>query len=245
MEVKTIEAQHRSETGKGVARKLRSAGRVPAICYGRGSEALAVAIDPVVLKKSLDPARGFNTVLKLKVVGGAEPTEKLVLVRDYQVDPIRREFQHVDFIVVREDEPAHVEVPVVLTGKAPGVKDGGILQQLYRKLDLYALPFAIPEKISVDVSALLMGQSIHLGDLKLPEGVKSTLDPRTTICAVVAPKEEKVAAEAEVVAAEGVAAPGAAAPGAAAPAAGAKPAPGAAPAPAAAPEKAAKPAAKK
>lgn len=232
MEVSIIEAQERAQTGKGVARKLRAKALIPAICYGQGTEPSPVSLDPIALKKSLDPAKGFNTVLKLRVTKNAGGTvEHLVLVRDYQVDALKRTFQHVDFIAVKEDQPVHVEVPVVLNGRPVGLKEGGILQQLYRKLDLYALPFAIPTKIEVDVAGLDIGDSIHLADLKLPEGVKSGLDPRTTICSVVLPKEEKAAA----VETTAEAAPAAAAPAAGkAPAAGAAPAAGKAAAPAAA-----------
>lgn len=243
MEVTTIEARDRVKTGKGAARRLRAELLVPAICYGRHTKPLAIAVDPRALKAALDPTRGFNTVLKLKT-----PTsETLVLVRDYQVDAIRRDFIHVDFIAVQENEPLHVEVPLVLTGKSPGVKDGGILQQIYRKLDVQALPFAIPAKLEVDVSNLGLGDSIHLSEINLPEGVKCSLDPKTTICSVVIPREEKATAAEESAAAD-AAASSAAAPvagaKAAAPAAGGKAAPGGkAAAPAAGGDK--KPAAKK
>ena len=229
MEVKTIEAQERVKTGKGVARKLRAQALIPAICYGRGTEPEAVSVDPIALKKSLDPAKGFNTVLKLRVAkSGGTFNEHLVLVREYQIDALKRTFQHVDFISVKEDVPVHVEVPLVLTGKPVGLKEGGILQQIYRKLDLYALPFVIPSKIEVDVSHLAIWDSIHLADVTLPEGVKSGLDPRTTICSLVLPKEEKVVATEAAADAAPAAAPAAGAKAAAAPAAAGKAAPAAA-----------------
>jgi large subunit ribosomal protein L25 len=224
MEVRTIEAKARPKTGKGVARRLRQHEMVPAICYGRGRAPQPVAVSPSDLTKALDPARGWNTVLKLKITDEGKSTEELVLVKDYQLHPVKRSFLHFDFVAVREDEPVQVEVPIALQGKPEGVKDGGILQQLYRKLLVEALPFSIPDKIDVDVTHLKLGQALHISDLTLPAGVKIAIDPRTTICNVVAPKEEKAAAE-EVpaeAAAEGAAAPAVAAPAAAGAAAPAK-----------------------
>jgi large subunit ribosomal protein L25 len=238
MELKTVEAQLRPTTGKGVARRLRAKKLVPAICYGRGREPLALAVNPVELTKALDPARGWNTVLKLRIQDNGRTTEDLVLVKDHQVEPLKRTYLHFDFLAVKEDETVRVEIPVVLQGKPEGVKEGGILQQLYRRLTVEALPFAIPEKLEIDVSSLKMGQALHLSEVVFPQGVKTTLDPKTTICAVVAPKEEKAAAVEEVAPVEG-----------AVPAEGAAPAAGAAPgtpagAPAPAPAATEKPAEK-
>lgn len=241
MEVKTIEAQTRSTTGKGMARRLRRQQLVPAICYGRGRKPTPLAVSPSALSKALDPARGWNTVLKLKVVDNGRSTEDLVLVKDYQLDPVKRTFLHIDFIAVRENEQVRVEVPLVLMGKPEGVKEGGILQQTYRRLVVQALPFSIPDKLEVDVAFLKMGQALHLSDVQFPAGVKTTLDPKTTVCSVVAPKEEKAPTEEAAVAVEGAvpAVAGAPAEGGVAPAPGAAPA--AAPAAkAAAPEKPAK-----
>jgi large subunit ribosomal protein L25 len=225
MKVNTIEAQVRPKTGKGAARRLRQEKLVPAICYGRSREPIAIAVDPSELTKALDPARGWNTVLKLRVVQSGKTAEDLVLVKDHQVDPIRRSYLHFDFMVVRDNEAVRVDVPVVLVGKPEGVKEGGILQQAYRHVPVEALPFSIPDRLEVDVNHLKMGQVIHLSDIQLPGGVKPILDPKVTLCSVVAPKEEKaaveeaVAAEAAAVPAEGAAAPAPGAPGAAAPAA--------------------------
>jgi large subunit ribosomal protein L25 len=126
-----------------------------------------------------------------------------------------------------------VDVPVVLVGKPEGVKEGGILQQAYRQVPVEALPFSIPDKLEIDVARLKMGQVIHLSDIQLPDGVKPVLDPRVTLCSVVAPKEEKAAVE-EAVAAEAAAVP---AEGAAVPAAGGPAAAPAATSGAAAPER--------
>jgi large subunit ribosomal protein L25 len=229
MEVKTVEALVRPKTGKGVARRLRAQKLVPAICYGRGREPVALAVNPLDLTKALDPARGWNTVLKLRVKDDGRTTEDLVLVKAYQVEPLKRTFLHFDFMAVREGETVRVEIPVVLQGKPEGVKEGGILQQLYRRLAVEALPFAIPEKLEIDVSQLKMGQALHLSEVKFPEGVKTAVDPGTTICAVVAPKEEKVAVE-EVAPVEGVVPAEGAAPAAGAAAPAAPGAPAAAPA---------------
>src|SRR5438874_180329 len=117
MEVKTVSAQVRPKTGKGVARRLRAEKLVPATCYGRGREPQSIAVNPLELTKALDPARGWNTVLKLKVEANGKSTEELVVIKDHQVDPLKHTFVHFDFLAVRENETVRVEVPLILTGK--------------------------------------------------------------------------------------------------------------------------------
>jgi len=230
----SLEAKVREGSGKGAARRLRATGMVPAVVYGKHLDTPAhVAVDPVAVKKAIATPHKFNTLLTLKVAG---QSDKTVLLKDYQNDPVSRAILHVDFIEVRESEPVKVNVPVVLVGKAEGTAEGGILSQVRRELEVWALPAAIPEKIEVDVTPLKIAQALHINDVKLPSGITVKTHVNYTIAVVSAPEKEEVA---PVAAAAAAPAAGAAAPaaGAAAPAAaGAKPAAGAA---------AAKPAAKK
>jgi large subunit ribosomal protein L25 len=241
MEVGKLSVEFRNGTGKTAARRLRVRGQIPAICYGGGADPLPVAVDPVLLQKALDPVKKTNTVIKLQVTGVPGGDQELtVMVRDHQRDALRGHLTHADFIRVQLDKDVHAVVPIVLIGKAEGVKLGGIMHQVIHRLEVACKPHLIPVKLEIDVTALNMGEAIHVRDLKLPEGVRALADGGTSVCSVTAPKAEKVeaapvegAVPAEGAAgapAEGAAAapagakPGAAAPAAAAPAAGAKPA---------------------
>jgi large subunit ribosomal protein L25 len=249
----TLQAQIRDKSGKGPAHRLRAKGLVPAVCYGRfEKQPLMVAIDPEALVKAIATPHKFNTVLKLEV-SGSEP--RTVLFKDYEKDPVDGHILHVDFLEVRMDQDVVVNVPVVLIGKPVGVTEGGILQQVSRTLPVICKPGQIPEKIEVDVSNLKIAESIHISDIKPPEGVrfKTNVIKNATIAVVNIPEKEEVApapaaavpgAEGAVPGVEG-AVPGAApgAPGTAAPGApGAVPGAAGAPrasggAPAAAPAK--------
>jgi len=216
MEVGKLNAEFRSDTGKSAVRRLRAAGKIPAICYGEAKAAMPLTVDPTELIKALDPVKKTNTVLTLTVAGAPDGDASLtVMVRDYQKDPLRGDLTHADFIRVDLTKPVHATVPIVLTGKSEGVKLGGIMHQVIRILAITCTPDKIPAKLEIDVSNLGMNEALHVRDVKLGEGVKAAVDGGSTICAVTAPKAEK---EAAPTAAEGAPAEGAAA--AAAPAAG-------------------------
>ena len=232
-DVSTLSAQKRDKSGKGPARQLRFKGLVPAVCYGPYDKPLHVAIDPLALKKAIATAHKFNTVIKLSVEGGQT---RVVLLKDYEKDPLDGKVLHADFLEVRMDKDVVVNVPVVLIGKPAGVLEGGILQQVARTLAVLCKPSDIPEKIEVDVSGLAITESLHVEDLKAPAGVKFKVRGDQTVAVVNVPEKEeevvKPAAAAAVPGAEGVAgapatagaapAAGAAAPAAGAPAAGGK-----------------------
>ncbi len=218
----TLEGKPREQSGKGFSRRLRASGRIPAVVYGRHSKgATHFSVDPVSIKTALNTPHRLNTLITLKIDG---LPERQVLVRDFQVDPVTRDLLHADFLEVREDEKVKVKVPLRLVGRPAGVAEGGILSQLRRELELYALPSAIPEKIEVDVSHLKMAQSIHVNDIKLPPGVEVKTTINYTLAVVAVPEKEEVVAppptaEGAVAAEEGAAPAGAEAkPGAGAPA---------------------------
>jgi large subunit ribosomal protein L25 len=220
----TLAARVRDGAGKGSARRLRAQGLVPAVVYGRHLEnPVHIAVDPNEVKKAIATPHKFNTLLSLKLDG--QP-ERLVLLKDYQQDPLSREMLHADFIDVRENEQVKVNVPLVLTGRAVGVAEGGILSQSRRDLEIFAMPGAIPEKIEADVSHLKIAQSLHINDVKMPEGVRVKSHVNYTIAVVSVPEKEEVAPVAAAAApvAGAPAAPGA--PGAAPAAADAKAAEG-------------------
>ncbi len=249
-----VVAQPRTGKGKGPARRLRAQGLIPAVVYGKqGEPAASIAVDPVAIEEAIATPLKFNTLITLKMDG----SEKNVLFKDYQVDPVSRRLLHADFLEVALDKPVNVAVPVVTTGKSEGVIAGGILSISAYEVALEALPNRIPMQIEVDVTNIKIGGSIHISELKAPEGCKFKYTTDYVVAFVAIPEKEEVVApvavpgavpaEGEAAAAPGAAVPGApgAAPGAAvpgAPGAGAPGAPGAAAPAAGAPAKGAAPA---
>jgi large subunit ribosomal protein L25 len=218
-----LQAKPRADAGKGSARRLRAEGLIPAVVYGRHLETPAqIAVDPLAVKKAIATPHRLNTLLALRVDG---TPERLVLLKEYQQDPVTREMLHADFIDVRENEQVKVKVPLVLVGKPVGVLEGGVLSQSRRDLEVHALPTAIPEKIEADVSHLKIAQSLHINDVKLPAGVRVKTGVNYTLAVVAVPEKEEVVVP--VVAAAVPGAPAVAgAPGAAPAAADAKAAEG-------------------
>ncbi|HCU23462.1 MAG TPA: 50S ribosomal protein L25 [Deltaproteobacteria bacterium] len=197
MERQQLSATPREKTGKGVARKLRAQGAIPAVLYGQGQSAVPLAVNLRDFTKALSGAKSVNVLLDLAVEG----KEKIpVMVKDYQAHVIDRHFLHVDFLKIDLTKKVSVDVPVQLVGKAPGTKEGGILEHITRTLKIDCLPTAIPQFLEADVSALNIGDNLHVHDLKLPEGIELAEAGDLTIAAVVAPVEEVAATpETEVV----------------------------------------------
>ena len=211
--------ESRANTGKGAARKLRAAGRVPAILYGQGWESVPLTLDPRALEKVLKSG-GANTLLDLTVEGRSDLGSPVALVKELQRHPIRGTILHADLYQVDLTKTVEVEVPIHLLGKAKGIDFGGILEHSLREVALECLPRSIPASIEVDVSNMEIGDVIHVRDLVLPPGVSLVSDPDLGVVHVALPAAEEtpVAAAAEAATpAEGAAAAPAA--GAAAPAA--------------------------
>ena len=146
-----------------------------------------LSLEPRALLKAVDTEAGANTLITLRVEGNAELSQKVVMLRDLQVDPVRRAPLHADLYEVRMDETITVRIPVRVVGRAAGVEEGGILDHSLRDLEIECLPGNIPPEVEVDVSALAIGDSIHVSDLQVPEGVKVLEDPGTTVAAVTTP----------------------------------------------------------
>ncbi len=223
----SLEAKTRTGAGKGPARRTRMGGLIPAVVYGKTLEKpLTIELDAKSLKAAVATPRKMNTLIGLKIDGAGE---RMVLLKDYQMDPVSREVLHADFVAVSEKDQVKVRVPVVLTGKAEGVLAGGILTQMKREIEIYALPAAIPEKLEVDITTLKIATSVHINEIKMPAGVSVKTHVNYTIAVITAPEVEKVVEPVAAVPGAAPAADGKAAPGAA-PAADGKAAAGAAPA---------------
>lgn len=205
MATASLNAKARTTRGKGVARKLRAAGEFPAVIYGHGREPQSLSINAREFLRLSERIRLTSTVIELAIDGKVAKT----IIREIQRHPLNREMLHADFQELVAGEKITVSIPLKFVGTAVGVKtDGGILEEIMHQVHLRVDPSNIPDHIDVDVTALGIGHSLHISDLKLPEGVEVTDDPEQTIAVVAAPKAEEVAAP---VAAEGAVAPDAAA----------------------------------
>jgi large subunit ribosomal protein L25 len=225
MDIGKLSVEFRKNTGKNEARRLRATGLVPGICYGHGTTPIPISLDAKALKRALHPEKRQNTVIQVTVNGTEGGSKEFtVMLKEYEVDAIRRDVQHVDLVVIDVNKEVTVEVPVVLTGKAVGIVEGGQLHTVHRSIAVSCKPADIPVRIEADITALNLGDALHVSDLKMPPGVKAALPPTEAVASIVAPQKEKSAAEeaAEAAAAE-IAAAAAATPAAGAPVAGAKP----------------------
>ena len=182
--------ESRATTGKGAVRKLRAAGRIPAILYGQGKESVPLTIDPRALEKVLR-AGGANALLDLTVEGRPELGSPVALVKELQRHPIRGTIVHADLYQVDLTRTVEVEVPVHLVGKAKGLDFGGILEHSLREIALECLPRSIPASIEVDVSNMEVGDVIHVRDLVLPPGVSLVSDPDLGVVHVALPRRRK------------------------------------------------------
>lgn len=166
----TFRVEQRTESGKGVARKLRAAGRIPGTCYGAGAEAVSVVADPEVLYKLLTTERRTNMVFRLEIEGGAAYDH--VMVREYQIDPIRQALVHADFVVLDPQKRIGVTVPVTTSGRPRGVREGGRLQMIRAEVPVTCRPDDIPVAVDYDVTDLGLGESLLASQLNLPSGVE-------------------------------------------------------------------------
>jgi large subunit ribosomal protein L25 len=197
----SIVLEAREGRGKEFNRKLRVAGRVPAVVYGGGKDPVAVSLDPVLLERQLKASHaGINTLFDLE--GPSNVSGRTILVKELQREPVRRGIVHVDLFEVDQTQRIHVAVPVHLEGTAEGLLQGGIVEHALREVELLCLPSAIPDEIVLDITRLQLGDTLHMSDLQLPTGTEFASEENLSIVSLMAPKaaEVEVAAEAEEVA---------------------------------------------
>jgi large subunit ribosomal protein L25 len=198
MERPVLTAEIRDGVGKEKARKIRARGLVPAIFYGPRSKTIPLVIDPKELAKVLQTEAGENVLIDLDIRKSDGSDRKVVMVKDFQVDPLKRITLHTDFYEVAMDEVVTIEVPIHLIGKPEGIKMGGILEQIRRVIQIQCFPGDIPKSIDVDVSSLRIGDSIHVQDIKI-EKAKILSETNFTIATVVPPAVEEKKVEEVVV----------------------------------------------
>jgi large subunit ribosomal protein L25 len=203
MEQKLV-ATKREEAGKGVARRLRAGGRVPAVLYGHGMDPIGLSVDAKELFHLFHTGAGTNVLVDLVVDGN----EHLAMPREIQRDHIKGRFVHVDFLVVRRDEKITISVPIRVVGESVGVKAGGVVEHHLWELQVECLPTNVPEAIEADISALEIGDGLRVSDLIAPEGATILTSAEDSVVLVTQPQmavelEEEAAEAAEGEAAEG------------------------------------------
>jgi large subunit ribosomal protein L25 len=193
----SLSADSRDLKGKGAARTLRSQGQIPAVIYGHGRDPQSLALNARDLDKLLSHIQAESTVIEVTVGGHTAKT----LIREIQRHPIKRQILHVDFQALVAGEKVTVSIPIVLTGVPEGVRlEGGVLDQTLREIEIEVDPSNIPDHIEYDVTNMVIGDSVHVSDLKVPEGVEVQDDPETSVAVLAAPRavieETPVVAEA-------------------------------------------------
>ena len=199
MATSVLNVEPRVRIGKGGSRKVRNDGLIPAVVYGKGLDALNVRVAPKALDKAIATEAGWNTLITLR--GDGPFDGKVVILKDMQIDPIRREPLHVDFHAIDLSAKVTVMVPVHTVGKSAGEKMGGSLQIIRHELEAVCLPADIPAAIEIDVTALQVGDVVHIEDVTLPGGVEVPHEVNFTVLTVTGRKaeesEEEGAEEAE------------------------------------------------
>lgn len=224
-DIVTLRAEARDRAGKGASRAVRRSGRIPAVVYGEGKPATLIALDPRDLTRELHRPGFFARLLNVEVDGTVHQT----LPRDVQLDPIKDQPLHADFLRVNAGTEITVAVPVLFTGqeRSPGIRRGGMLNVVRHEIDLICAVENIPDRITINLEGMEIGESVHIGAVALPPGARPTISRNFTVASIAAPtavREEQTAAAAAVAATEAAGAEAAAAgaaPGEATPAAGA------------------------
>jgi large subunit ribosomal protein L25 len=184
-----LSVAHRERLGSSESRRLRKQGLIPGVLYGR-DEPVSICVEERELRRALTTSAGLHAILDVQVDGTGKSHASIL--KDYQVDAIRGHVTHVDLQEVRLDQPIHATVSVSLVGgeDAPGVREGGVLSQPLRELNVEALPLEVPEHIDLDVSQMEMGGTLRVADIEATDGVTLLDDPETVVATVTAPTRE-------------------------------------------------------
>jgi len=180
-----LKVQERESRGSAASRRLRENGLVPGVLYGNGGQAHPFCIEERELRRVLTGDHGLHAILDV-VLEGQQKAHHAVL-KEYQLDPTRSRLLHIDLQEVRLDQAIHTQVVVELVGESEGVKEGGVLSQVNREVNVEALPMEVPDRLELDVSSMVIGDTLRVSDLRVPEGVKLLDDPETVLASVTPP----------------------------------------------------------
>jgi large subunit ribosomal protein L25 len=200
MDTLVLEAKTREERGTGACERLRREGFLPAIVYGQGLEPASIAVPAKILWDALHTHQGANVLVDLRIPGFKHSASVAAMIKEIQRHPVKRGMIHVDFQWVSMTEKVTVKVPVHVEGEAPGVREGGALDQTIHEIEVECLPGAIPDVLIVDISGMEIHDARHVSDLIAPPGVVILHEPTDTVIAIAAPIS---AAEMESPVAEG------------------------------------------
>jgi large subunit ribosomal protein L25 len=189
-----LNAKIRHSSGKGVARKLRADGLIPAVIYGKGEGNVMLTVSPRELRRAMDPQRKLNTFFTVTIEGQDGPSVEQCVLTDFQADPIRDEFLHVDFLRVDPESEVVTKIPVEYVGRAAGVVAGGKLRTYQRTARIAAKPALIPVKLTVDVTSLNAGETLRMKDLVLDDA-RLLEHPNVVVAHVDPPRVVKTAAD--------------------------------------------------
>jgi large subunit ribosomal protein L25 len=193
METK-LQAETRQDTGKGFARRLRASGKVPGVLYGHEMDPIPLSVDAREMFRLLHGGAGGNALMDLLVDG----TEHLAMAREIQRDHIHNKLIHIDFLAVSRNEKITVNVPVIETGEAVGVKEGGVVEHHLREVSVECFPQDVPEQIEIDISDVALGDMVHVSDLTPPAGVTILSNLEDAVLSVITPAALRVEADLSV-----------------------------------------------
>jgi large subunit ribosomal protein L25 len=192
MEQVELSAEVREQLGKGPVRRLKREGLIPSVLYGPKTRPIPLTLNYKEIQNILSKAAGTNVLISLRIGQGDQVDVKTVMIKEYQLDSLRSTLIHADLYEVSMDKKITVMVPINIEGKAPGIEQGGSLSQINREVEIECLPSDIPDKIDVDISNLDMGDSVHVSDLVIKEGMEILTDKKTALVTIVAPMAEEV-----------------------------------------------------
>ena len=206
-----LDARIRESKGKGAAKRLRRNNQIPAIFYGPKTQPVVLSVDYPELKNILELAAGENSIINLQIKSEQGTDTRKVMIKDLVIDPINDTYLHADFYEISMDREITVKIPIRLLNTPIGVTNDGVLQHIRRNLVISCLPDRLIDFLDIDVAELDIGDSLHVRDLDLPEGIKSLDDAHLTVAVVAAPtviEEEEEEAEEEIAETEGETAEG-------------------------------------
>ena len=183
-----VEAKLREIGKKSDLKNYRKENLIPGIVYGEGNEGLKILIPKIQFLKDYKGTIGKVSFFNILVDG----KEFNTFIKEKQIHPVTREFVHIDFMEFHKGKKITLQIPFRYIGEAPGTQEGGLVEVLHRELEISCLPKDIPEEISIDVSELEIGDSIHFGDITIPENIETSMSEITTLVAVRAPRKEEV-----------------------------------------------------
>ena len=178
-----LQVRERERRGSADARRLRREGYIPGVLYGNGKASHAIVVPERELRRVLTSSSGLHAILDVVLEG--QKTTHASILKDYQQDPLRGHISHIDLQEVRLDQPIQAQVAVQLVGEPVGAKEGGVLSQVQREINVEALPLEIPEHVELDVSGMAIGDTLRLADLGARDGVRYLDDPDETVLATV------------------------------------------------------------